>query len=96
MARLAAALFLVALPTTPTYAHDLPFSFTVIVLRAEGTYQVDVTCDLDALARGVAQEVDSALVLRRLRELRPEELAERVNDLRELLSERVTLRFDGS
>ena len=96
MARLAAALFLVALPTTPTYAHDLEFSFTVIVLRADGTYQVDMTCDLDALALGVAQEVDSALVLRRLRELRPEELSERVNDLRELLSERVTLRFDGS
>ena len=98
MARLAAALFLivVALPTIPTHAHDLEFSFTIIVLRADGTYQVDMTCDLDALALGVAQEVDSAQVLRRLRELRPAELTERVNDLRELLSERVTLRFDDS
>ncbi len=94
-ARLVTVLFLVALAATRTNAHDLEFTLPIIVLRADGTYQVDMTCDLDALALGMGQGADSTEVARRLRELQPEELAERVSQLRLLLSERVALRFDG-
>jgi hypothetical protein len=77
------------------FSHDIEFTYTVLVLRADGSFTADVTCDLDALALGVAQGSDSEDVVRELRRLSPEELEERIERVKRLLPERVLFRFDS-
>ena len=76
-------------------AHDIEFTFTVVVIRPDGSYQVDVTADLDALALGVAQGGNSARLAARLASLAPAKLDARLAALRRILTERLALRFDG-
>ncbi len=76
-------------------AHDLEFTYTIVLLRADGKFQVDVTCDLDALALGVAPGVDSEQAVRRLRALPVGELERRVEQVRDRLADLVTVSFDG-
>ena len=76
-------------------AHDLEFTFTVVVIRPDGSYQVDVTADLDALALGVGQGGNSARLAARLAGLAPAELDARLAALRRILTERLALRLDG-
>ena len=57
------ALFVVlALAGVPSSANAHNFAFTDVSLelREDGTYTVDVVCDLDALALGVPSTADSA------------------------------------
>ena len=75
--------------------HDLEFTYTILLLRADGSFQVDVTCDLDALALFVAPGVDSEQAVRRLRALPDGELERRVEQVRDRLAELVTVSFDG-
>ena len=76
-------------------AHDLEFTFTVVVIRPDGSYQVDVTADLDALALGVGQGGNSARLAARRAGLAPAELDARLAALHRILTERLALRFDG-
>ncbi len=76
-------------------AHDLEFTYIIVVLKTDGTFQADVTCDLDALVLGVGQGADSEQVVRRLRRLPDAELARRVERVRRDLVEQVTVSFDG-
>ncbi len=76
-------------------AHDLQFTYTALVLRADGTFQADVTCDLDALALGLAQATPADQVVARVRTLAADELEAKVGRLRERLTQQITLRFDG-
>ena len=76
-------------------AHDLEFTYIIVVLKADGTFQADVTCDLDALVLGVGQGADSEQVVRRLRRMPDAELARRVERVRQDLVEQVTVSFDG-
>ena len=76
-------------------AHDLEFTYIIVVLKTDGTFQADVTCDLDALVLGVGQGADSKQVVRRLRRLPEAELARRVERVRQDLVEQVTVSFDG-
>jgi hypothetical protein len=79
----------------PAPAHDIEFTYTVLVLRPDGSFTADVTCDLDALALGVAQGSDSEDVVQKLRRLSPDELVERIERVKRLLPERVLFRFDS-
>lgn len=79
----------------PAAAHDLSLTETLVLLKVDGTYQVDLTCDLDALALGVGPEVGALEAKAALEALPPEELAAKVEALREMLARRVRLRFDG-
>ena len=81
-------------PST-TQAHDLEFTFAVVVLRSDGSYQVDFTVDLDALALGVGLGANSAVLANRLATLTSSELETRISDARRVLTEQITLRFDG-
>ena len=76
-------------------AHSLELTRTLLILRADGTYQVDMTCDLDALALGAAPTADSAELAAVLEALSPQELAGKVERLRGYFERRVRLRFDG-
>jgi len=76
-------------------AHELSFTEALVLFKRDGTYQVDIRCDLDALALGVSPTTDSAAVVAALRSLPEEELALRVRKLEGSFARRVRLRFDG-
>ena len=65
------------------------------MIRPDGSYQVDVTVDLDALALGVGQGGNSARLAARLADMAPAELDTRLAALRRILTDRLALRFDG-
>ena len=56
----------------PVAGHNLTFTETLLLLRTDGTFQVDLTCDLDALALGVSQDTDDAELVRALRSFPPD------------------------
>ncbi len=87
--------FLSALPLTAAHAHDFAFTDTVAILKADGTYQIDLTVDLDALALGEPASADNALLAARIRALGEAQRDELAASLRELLARRVRVRFDG-
>lgn len=76
-------------------AHDLALTESRLLLGRDGTWRLEMVCDLDALALGVAPGSDSAQVAAALRALPPEERAEREERLRELFRRRVRVLFDG-
>ena len=90
-----AALVPLCLAAGPAVAHDLTFTDTVVVFKTGGTYQVDMTCDLDALALGASPEVSSELLANELRALSDEELEAEIEDLRQYFLRRVRVIFDG-
>lgn len=79
----------------PAAAHNLELTDVLVVLKNDGTYQVDMTCDLDALALGVSPTADSAELFARLEAMSAAELAERVDGLHRLFERRVRVFFDG-
>jgi HupE / UreJ protein len=75
-------------------AHDLEFTHTVVVIGNDGSFRADVSCDLDAIALGVAQGADSRMVVDELRKLTPRELEARVKRVKDVLLASVLFRFD--
>ena len=76
-------------------AHPLTFTESELLLRLDGTFQVEMVCDLDALALGVPQDTEDAALVVALHNLTPQQFEERVERLRELFRRRVRVRFDG-
>ena len=79
---------------SPLQAHDLEFTYTVIVIREDNSYQVDVTADLDAIALGLSQGIEAQQVVKLMRQLSPKELEERITKLRRIFHENVGVFFD--
>ena len=75
--------------------HPLSVTQTELTLDVDGTFHVDMTCDLDALALGVPQDSDDAERVAVLEGLSRDEFAERTQRLRELFIRRVRVRFDN-
>jgi hypothetical protein len=92
---LTALVLTVALTATPLAAHDFRLVEALVVLRSDGQFQADLTCDLDALALGVPWTEESAATARALRGLTPDDLQRRVDGLRDFFERRVRIRFDG-
>ena len=88
-------LLLVACWTRPAAAHDFSLTDTLVLFKGDGTYQVDLSCDLDALALGVGPEMGALEAKAALDALPPAELEAKVTSLRTMLQRRVRLRFDG-
>ncbi len=95
--RISAARFLLllVLAAAPAAGHNLELTDTLIVLKTDGTYQVDITCDLDALALGASPTADSAELAAALAALEPAELEARLARLRRTFERRVRVLFDG-
>ncbi len=91
------AILLVAVFTLPglATAHPLTFTDTTVVLRADGTFQIDLITDLDALALGVPQDADDAELVATLTAMAPADFNLLIDRLRTLFERRVRLRFDG-
>ena len=90
-------LFLAALWlfTSVARAHPLLFTETTLTLRENGTFQVDMIIDLDALALGAPQDNDDAELVAAIEALPPADRQELVARLARLFERRVRVRFDG-
>ena len=93
--RLALAGALLAV-TSAAAAHDFAFTDVRLDLRADGTYIIDVVCDLDALALGVSSSADSAALAAEIGALEPAARERLVAKLEDFLKRRLRVRFDGA
>ena len=64
-------------------------------MRIDGTFQVEMICDLDALALGAPQDADDAELVAALFALSSDAFDKRVERLRDLFRRRVRVRFDN-
>lgn len=76
-------------------AHSLELTQTLILIYPDGRYQIDMICDLDPLALGVAPSTDNALVLAELDALGVDERDRLASKLRSTFQRRVRVLFDG-
>ena len=95
MPRRIAVAALVGLVPLLARAHEFTITDVLAVLKSDGTYQVDIRLDVDALALGVSASTDSAQVLAALQALDASALAERIDAARGTLQRRVRIRLDG-
>jgi len=78
---------------TSVHAHEFAFTQTRIQFK-EGRFQIDLTCDVDALALGVPSDRDSAANVADLTALSTEELQSVIQKLRGWLNRTVRAEFD--
>lgn len=90
------ALLMGLLTAVAATAHDFRLTETLFILKSDGTYQVDMTCDLDALALGAPPGGDSLELAMALSALGPEELAKAEAGLERFFTRRVRVLFDGA
>ena len=93
--RLGLITLLVALVPVTLHAHPLSFTETTLTLQPDSRFQVELVCDLDALALGLPQDTDDAQLVAALRGLSPDEFTDVTERLRQLFLRRVRVRFDG-
>jgi hypothetical protein len=94
MRRALPALLLLLARAPAAGAHDFAFTDVTVGLRADGTFAVEVACDLDALALGVDSSADSAALAAEIARLPPAAQEELVGRLGDLLKRRLRVRFD--
>ncbi|HJS56471.1 MAG TPA: HupE/UreJ family protein [Vicinamibacteria bacterium] len=87
---------LLAMYARSAAAHDFAFTDVRLVVEAEGAFQVQLACDLDALALGVDSSADSAALAAEIDALAAPERERLMRELAELLKRRVRIRFDGA
>jgi len=90
------AILVVTLSTVHlVFAHDFEITEVTILLKSQGSYQIDIRTDVDALALGVSPTADSAQVVAKLRAMSTDDLRETIEQVKQTLNRRVRLRFDG-
>lgn len=77
-------------------AHDFTITATTARILPDRTYQIDMTCDLDALALGAPAGADSAKLAEILRAMKKSEFDTATQRLGELFQKRVRIRFGGA
>ena len=93
--RLLLAMAAIVALAVPASAHNFGFTDVQLQLREDGTYVVDVVCDLDALALGVPSTADSAALAAEIEAMEPAARDELVARLVDVLKRRLRVRFDG-
>lgn len=76
-------------------AHDFTVLDVLVVFKSDGTYWIDLTVDVDALALGVPPSVDSTLLVQKLRTFTPQQVERAAQQAGETITRRLRLRFDG-
>jgi len=79
----------------PVAAHDLTITRVVAVIKADGTFLIDMRVNVDALALGLPSSVHADVTAPLFEEMTPEELAEAVERAHRTILHRVHIRFDG-
>lgn len=87
-------LLLVLAWAPPAAAHVFELTDVMVYLESDGTFLIDVICDLDALALGVSPSADSAALVAQLQALTPDEVSGRLEHLRGYFDRRVRVFFD--
>ena len=90
------ALLPLALLCAPLEAHVFDITNVVIVFPGDGSYQIDMSVDADALALGLPPETDSETVVARMNELPEGDFDEAVALAQQTIQRRVRIRFDGN
>lgn len=94
-----AALFGLAVAFTavasPVGAHEFAITDVLVVLRVDGTYQVDVRVDVDALALGASPAADDAALVAELEAMAAPAREQALERARGTIGRRVRVRFDG-
>lgn len=80
---------------TPVFAHVFTITNVLAILKSDGTYQIDMIVDVDALALGVPPTTDSTLVMKALQELSPDDQARAIQQARDTVLNRTGIRFDN-
>ncbi len=75
--------------------HDFTLTEARLEISADGTMALDIICDLDALALGVASSTDDAELVAALVALSSDERMTRRTTLERMLTRRLRLRADG-
>lgn len=96
MNRALAVLAFTLLVAAPAAAHEFTITKTDLLLRRDGTFQVDLIADLDALALGRPQTDPNDLLAATLRSMPPEELAATRERLADYFVRYTRIRFDGA
>ncbi|MGD2108768.1 MAG: HupE/UreJ family protein [Phycisphaerae bacterium] len=90
------AVFLcISLGAATACAHDVTITPVVGVIKADGTYLIDMRVNVDALALGVRSSIHSDVTAPILRDLSEEELARALDYARHTIERRIRIRFDG-
>lgn len=76
-------------------AHPFTITDTIVLLKSDGTFQVDMQLDADALALGVSSTAPSSELAAALKAMPLHEFAAAVERARSTLDRRVRVRFDG-
>jgi len=84
-----------AMLPSPALAHDFTITDVLVVFKSNGTYQIDMTVDADALALGASSSTPSAELAERLRAMTPDEFDECIRRASDTIQRRVRIRFDG-
>lgn len=84
------------LTVRPALAHNLEFTEALLILKADGSYQVEIIADLDALALGASPAVPSEELAAALQAMGEEEFTAAVERVHRTFSRRVRIRFDGA
>lgn len=76
-------------------AHNLELTETLILIKEDGRYQIDMICDLDALALGAPPSTDNELLVAELEAMGADQLADLSSKLQRTFERRVRVLFDG-
>ena len=91
---LLAALALIWTPA-PVLGHSLTLTETLVLVKADGSYQIDMVCDLDALALGAPPSTDNAILLADLLAMDAAQREALGDQLHRTFERRVRVFFDG-
>ena len=75
-------------------AHDFRITDTLALLKTNGTYQIDMTIDVDALAMNVPPKLHSPELTAEIQRMPDAARAQLLDKCREILLKRVRIRFD--
>jgi len=97
MRRLSFSLALLALAAAgQVRAHNFTITDALVVLKTDGTYVVDLTVDVDALALGVSPSTPSDEVVAELESMTAGEFESSIERAKDTLRRRIRIRFDGT
>ena len=91
----ATTLVTIAITTKEVNGHPLTFTDVTLIIQADGSFDVDLLYDLDALALGAPIDTDDSALVAALGQLTPAELDNHINRLKRLFERRIRVRFDG-
>ncbi len=91
---LLASCVVLAADPRPAAAHNFDITQALMILKQDGTYQIDLRIDVDALALGVSPEIPSEDIADALSALSAADLELAKEQARDTLRRRLRIRFD--